>query len=78
MWFYFYIFKTSEITPYPFVSFSPTSEQGPFGYRGEYGEKGIPGYPGARVSQPEKCAVKRLPSANFTNNSLWLMLDLFH
>lgn len=23
--------------------------QGPFGYRGEYGEKGIPGYPGARV-----------------------------
>lgn len=26
-----------------------TSFQGPFGYRGETGEKGIPGYPGARV-----------------------------
>lgn len=23
--------------------------QGPFGYPGEYGEKGIPGYPGSRV-----------------------------
>lgn len=28
--------------------------KGPFGYRGEYGEKGIPGYPGARV-RPKRC-----------------------
>lgn len=31
-------------------TFFSTSFQGPFGFRGEYGEKGIPGYPGARVS----------------------------
>lgn len=30
-------------------SFFFTCFQGPFGFRGEYGEKGIPGYPGARV-----------------------------
>lgn len=51
------------------------SKQGPFGYRGEYGEKGIPGYPGARVSKVEKCAVKRLHADDFSNISLWLILD---
>lgn len=57
-----------------FFFFFP-SQQGPFGYRGEYGEKGIPGYPGARVSKVETCAGKTLHHNDSANISMWLMLE---